>query len=269
MKQIPKCVAFISLVLLVNLTVSPQNLIFGEYRRNEYPSGYVILGLDYTFKFRFHFDLQWDLACGTYSTKGDTVYFNYQSDMYDPICNNQGINVTDTSGVILQDAIDTRYRPITAYVSRDKLKTIVVSGPSIDQDTLVNEVNVYHRLKAKEITVRRPSFNGRLHDGIYLVKFESPVRQKYRLLIQGDSYALFEGQHLKSSGKITWVSNDSFALGIDDTKPESSDLFSKMHNGWGNPCYEIGPNGRNFRLTWSGNLHVTAGEGKIVRESIR
>ena len=90
--------------------------------------------------------MQWDLACGQYEMKGDSILFHYQSDMFDRQCNNEGINYTDSVGIILQFAIDKRFRPITARLSKNKLTTIKV-GDIGEQETIRNSVYYYRRKK--------------------------------------------------------------------------------------------------------------------------
>ncbi|MEP4534102.1 MAG: hypothetical protein ABJ004_13515 [Cyclobacteriaceae bacterium] len=73
------------LTLLISLTGFGQNEITGKYIRTEYPGGHLILNEDNTFKYRFRFDSQWDLACGQFEVIGDTLTFSYTSDMFDVI----------------------------------------------------------------------------------------------------------------------------------------------------------------------------------------
>ena len=112
------------MVGLIAFQTFGQSIEPGKYIRTDYPSGYLIMNSDHSFKFRFHFDLQWDLACGFYEIKGDKIYFSYNSDMFDEECNIDGINKTDTTGIVTQDAIDKRYRPIIAKYSKRKIITI-------------------------------------------------------------------------------------------------------------------------------------------------
>ena len=95
-KSILRCLAVSSLLICSLSLASAQNQVSGEYLHGDYPGCRIILNKDKTFNFRFHFDLQWDLACGTYVMRGDTAFFSYLTDMFDPGCNTQGINVTDT-----------------------------------------------------------------------------------------------------------------------------------------------------------------------------
>jgi hypothetical protein len=125
-----------------------QSEISGEYTRTEYPRGYLILNTDYSFKYKFHFDLQWDIACGQYEIKGDTIIFHYSSDMFDSQCNDQRVNVTDTSGVILQSAIDTRFRPLLARFTKNKI-ILLQRGDIENPETIVKTVSYFYRRDKK------------------------------------------------------------------------------------------------------------------------
>ena len=74
-------------MVLASTSVLGQSEVTGKYIRMDYPGSYVILNPDNTFKYGFHFDLQWDLACGQYEINGDTIFFTYYKDMFDPDCN--------------------------------------------------------------------------------------------------------------------------------------------------------------------------------------
>jgi hypothetical protein len=139
----------ILLATILNIVTSfGQNEISGKYIRGDYPVGYVILNPDKSFKFKFNFDLQWDLACGQYKVKGDTIFFTYNKDMFDSDCNNERVNVTDTSGVISQDAIDKRFRPITALLLKNKIQTIK-TGDIQEPETVEILTFIYRRKKKR------------------------------------------------------------------------------------------------------------------------
>ena len=133
---------------LLTLNAWGQKGIEGKYSRTDNALCYLILNPDNTFKYRFHWDLQWDLACGQYETKGDSILFHYQSDMFDRQCNSEGINYTDTSGVILQDAIDKRSRPISARLSKNKLTTLR-TGDIAEPETVGKSVYYYRRKRSR------------------------------------------------------------------------------------------------------------------------
>jgi hypothetical protein len=129
---------------LLALNVWGQRSIEGKYSRTDNSLCYLILYPDNTFKYRFRWDLQWDVACGQYETKGDSIFFHYQSDMFDRQCNSEGINYADTSGVILQDAIDKRSRPISARLSKNKITTLM-TGDIGEPEAIGNRVYYYRR----------------------------------------------------------------------------------------------------------------------------
>lgn len=138
--------SLLTLTLLLTLNAWGQKSV-GRFSRTDNSSCYLVLNADNTFKYRFHRDLQWDLACGRYELRGDSIFFQYQSDMFDRQCNSEGINYTDTSGVILRDAIDKRFRPISARLSKNKITTNKI-GDIADQETIGKGIYYYRRRKS-------------------------------------------------------------------------------------------------------------------------
>lgn len=134
------------LTILINLTAFGQNELTGEFVRTDYPAGYLILRTDKTFKFRFGFDSQWDLACGQFELKGDTLTFSYTSDMFDTNCNTEGINMTDTSNYFLTQGVDKRWRPIIARIVKNKIITIK-TGDVNDGESISLNKHYYRRKK--------------------------------------------------------------------------------------------------------------------------
>jgi hypothetical protein len=113
-------------LIFISLDTTGQIDISGKYSRTDYPGSYVVLNTDSTFKYEFHFDINWDLACGTYKLKKDLIIFSYTSDMYDTInCNTDRVNyLKDKEGkdeFVLGTTIDTRFRPDTLMISGTKL----------------------------------------------------------------------------------------------------------------------------------------------------
>jgi hypothetical protein len=132
------------LTTLLTLNVWGQKSIDGKYIRTDNSMCYLILNADNTFKYKYHWDLNWDLACGQFELKGDSIYFHYLSDMFDQQCNSDGINYTDTSGIVLKDAIDKRDRPISARLSNNRLITIKI-GDIEEPETVGTGVYYYKR----------------------------------------------------------------------------------------------------------------------------
>jgi hypothetical protein len=138
-------------IFLINIPAFGQKEISGEFIRTKYPAGYLILNPDKSFKFRFGFDSQWDLACGQFELKRDTLFFSYTSDMFDIDCNSEGINMTDTSDYFLRQGVDKRWRPITARVVKNKIVTIK-TGDVNDKETISLNSSYYRRKKKGETT---------------------------------------------------------------------------------------------------------------------
>ena len=66
--------------------------------------------------------------------------------MFDLGCNSEGINYTDTSGVILQNAIDKRFPAIVARLSKKKMVTLKV-GDIKEPETVDNGIYYYQKTK--------------------------------------------------------------------------------------------------------------------------
>jgi hypothetical protein len=139
------------LAVLITLTAFGQNGVTGKFIRTDYPASYLILNADKSFKFRFGFDSQWDLACGQFAVKGDTLIFSYNSDMFDITCNSEGINMTDTSDYFLRQGVDKRWRPITARVVKNKILTIK-TGDIHEAESVSLNGYFYRREKKRERT---------------------------------------------------------------------------------------------------------------------
>ena len=135
-----------TLTTLTTLTTLGQKPIEGKYIRTDQSTCYLIINSDGTFKYRFGRDLQWDVACGQYNVTGDSIFFRYQSDMFNEQCNTEGINHTDSVGIILQFAIDKRFRPISAKLSKNKIRTNRV-GDVTDPESIRKWVYYYKRDK--------------------------------------------------------------------------------------------------------------------------
>jgi hypothetical protein len=138
----------LTLTMFFTITAWGQKNIEGKYVRTDQSTCYLTINSDGTFKYRFGWDMQWDVACGKYEIKGDSIIFQYLSDMFDRQCNTEGINYTDTSGVILRDAIDKRFRPISARLSKNKITTYKV-GDIADPETIDKGVYYYKRKKSR------------------------------------------------------------------------------------------------------------------------
>jgi len=141
-----KRILFLALATSFTLTSWGQQDVAGKYVRTDQSTCYLTINSDGTFKYKFLWDLQWDVACGKYELKGDSIFFEYLSDMFDSECNTDGINVTDTSGVILRDAIDKRFRPINARLTKNKITTFKI-GDVNDPETIGKSVYYYRRKK--------------------------------------------------------------------------------------------------------------------------
>lgn len=143
-------VVAIGLLLLFGFNVFEQSGVSGKYIRNNYPGGYLVLSADKSFKFRFNFDSQWDIACGQFEIKGDTLFFTYTSDMHDVTCNEERINMSDTTDYFLRTGVDKRWRPIAALVKKKRIKTLMVGDTQ--EPTTVRYAHLwYNRVKNKGV----------------------------------------------------------------------------------------------------------------------
>lgn len=144
-----KRILSLALASFITLTTWGQNGIEGKYVRTDQSSCYLIINSDGTFKYKYRWDLQWDVACGQYEVIGDSIFFSYQSDMFDRQCNTDGTNDTDTAGIILQDCIDKRFRPISARVTKNKITTYKI-GDLADLKSVDKWVYYYRREKRSQ-----------------------------------------------------------------------------------------------------------------------
>lgn len=92
--------------------------------------------------------MQWDLACGQFETKGDSILFHYTSDRFDLQCNNEKINYSDTSGVYTE-TIDKRFRPISARISKRSIMT-VKTGDIKEPSTILSWTDYYIKEKNRK-----------------------------------------------------------------------------------------------------------------------
>jgi hypothetical protein len=106
------------------LTLSQASLS-GTFSRSDYPSIFITFNRDLTFKYRFSFDESWDIACGSYLIRKDTVLLFYVSDYNDTICNSPQTNIlfTQTKNIngptqktaIVFGTVDKRHRPNSLF----------------------------------------------------------------------------------------------------------------------------------------------------------
>jgi hypothetical protein len=133
------------LFLLIGLmTTFGQNELTGKYILTDYPGSYILLNADKTFKFRYRSHAYWDLACGQFEVKNDTIFFTYTSDMFDLSCNSEKINMTDTSDYFLQTGVDKTYRPVIATFKKKEIRTIK-TGDTTDLATIDRRTYYYKR----------------------------------------------------------------------------------------------------------------------------
>lgn len=107
----------------------------------------------------------------------------------------------------------------------------------------------------------------KLENGKYKVK--SKGYDSYILSIDNENFTVLDKNAELKKGKIEW-DTDVFCIfvlnyeeNIEFQEPDTL-KFDYIHKGWGKPCYELlGIN--KFRMTWTGNLHITLYEGKIIK----
>jgi hypothetical protein len=140
---------FATFINLSSVICFGQIEISGKYIRIKgSKSNYILLNVDNSFKYQYLSDLQWDLACGQYERKGDTILFHYTSDMFDLNgCNNGKINYADTSGVFAE-TIDKRFRPISARLSKRTIITIK-TGDIKESEPILSWTDYYIKEKYK------------------------------------------------------------------------------------------------------------------------
>jgi hypothetical protein len=68
--------------------------------------------------------------------------------MFDVNCNNERINMTDSSDYFLKTGVDKRWRPIKAQIAKGKIHTIK-TGDIQDPETVDWNKNYYKREKKR------------------------------------------------------------------------------------------------------------------------
>ena len=137
---------FILTVLYWGLTcfsVLGQSELNGKYTREDHPRGYLIFDSGKNFKFRYKSHASWDLACGQFEVRNDTIFFTYTSDMFDETCNDERINMTDTSDYFLRQGVDKRWRPIIAIIKKNKIE--IVKTDIRDETEMVGLGKYYYK----------------------------------------------------------------------------------------------------------------------------
>jgi hypothetical protein len=112
----------------------------------------------------------------------------------------------------------------------------------------------------------------RLDDGQYFFKYKTKGYEKadFILTISGDTYSITKDGQEYPKGRIEWWSdNCMFKLNAHEKqkteKADSSNAIQKTFLSYGGYCYEI-IDRRKFRLTYCGNLHITSGEGRVIKK---
>lgn len=136
------------LMLIVPLMTFGQDALSGKYTLADNSGSYVILNADKTFKFRYRSHAYWDLACGQFEVKGDTIFFTYTSDMFDVSCNSEKLNMTDTSEYFLRTGVDKTYRPVIATIKKKEIQTIK-TGDITDAATVDKRTFYYKRTRKR------------------------------------------------------------------------------------------------------------------------
>jgi hypothetical protein len=115
----------------------------------------------------------------------------------------------------------------------------------------------------------------RLADGEYLFKYKTKELRGFNflLVVQGDGYTVVTNNHVNDSGYLEWWP-DSCMVKLRSSSPikvstDSLDSFQntleRTYSSYGGDCVEI-VKGNMFRMTYCGNLHITKGEGRIIKK---
>lgn len=115
----------------------------------------------------------------------------------------------------------------------------------------------------------------RLADGQYLFKHKAKEHKKadFILVISGSQFTVIKEGREEQKGEIKWwPDNCMFKIDSDDKVPDNPESLNAVENilvqtviSFGGSCYElIGK--RKFRLTYCGNVHITKGEGRIIKK---
>lgn len=114
---------------------------------------------------------------------------------------------------------------------------------------------------------------GGLDDGQYRVVYNLTTEGAYNLKIKRGKYVQYIVSGDSIQGTIKRISPCLIVLEplISDTKilrPDSLTDIGKKMRSFGDPCMELIRKNADtiyFRMTYSGNLHLTCNEGKLIR----
>ena len=112
----------------------------------------------------------------------------------------------------------------------------------------------------------------RLDDGQYLFKHTTKGQKKanFLLMIKGDTYFVTKDGQNFPEGKIEWWP-DNCMFKLTSSQPpvkkntDSLSVLEKTFQSYDGYCYEV-YDSRKFTMTYCGNVHITLGEGRIVRK---
>ena len=110
----------------------------------------------------------------------------------------------------------------------------------------------------------------RIRDCVYLVKHNIQNSAfDYILAINGEFYTIQVNDTLNEKGKVSWIGDCSLKLKPDvNKKQDTTDFAKKIYQSLGESFIEIKATSGDttfFRNTWTGNLHITEGEGYFLK----
>jgi hypothetical protein len=112
-----------------------------------------------------------------------------------------------------------------------------------------------------------------LDDGRYHVQYDLTNDGAYNLKIKKDEYVKYLISGDSINGTIKNISPCLIVMNPNITdvkilKPDTLTDLGKRMKSFGEPCIELGKRTGDtiyFRMTYSGNLHLTSNEGKFIK----
>jgi hypothetical protein len=109
-----------------------------------------------------------------------------------------------------------------------------------------------------------------LPDGHYSLNFASKQEERFHVKVNGDTYAQYSENGDSINARIQSISNCTFKLNYSGQRMAGTinNLKQQLHKSFGEQCIEIQKvdgDSIKFRITYTGNLHVTVDEGYYVK----
>jgi hypothetical protein len=108
-----------------------------------------------------------------------------------------------------------------------------------------------------------------LPNGNYKLKYTFNSESDSQIKIINNTFVQYWNTGDSSKGRINWIYNCMLKLQyFSSPQSDTSGLGKLIFHSFGSPCIELKERKGdtiNFRTTYSGNVHVTINEGKLIK----